>query len=97
MKTIETNKHVCYHLVLHMNMNTIQDDESTVSYFDDYISERNMAAHQRRSITSSASNYYYDDDESTISTTPSTIHDDQSYIWNDDLFDCGDCIKGFQP
>ena len=76
MKHLDNNKH----------MNEIEDDDSTVSYFDDLILEMNAnaTARQRRSFASSTSN---DNDDSTVSTVASTVNDDYSYIWNDDIFD----------
>lgn len=88
MKVIENNKHTCS--TVEFEMNDIEDDESTVSFFDDYISEINVTAPMRRSFASSTSN---DRDDSTVSTVPSTIHDDQSETWNDDLFDCFDYVS----
>ena len=80
MKATETNKRVW------CSMNENEDDDSTVSYFDDCILEMNANAtsRQRRSFASSTSN---DNDDSTVSTVASTINDDYSYIWNDDIFD----------
>ena len=91
MKVVQTNQHARYTPAIHMN--TIEDDETTVSYFDDYISELNnsRAAHHCQSFASSASND--DDDESTASTVPSTMNNDQSYSCNEDLLDCFDNIS----
>ena len=63
-------------------MNHIDDDESTVSYFDDCILEVNASTHRRRSFGVDD-----DDDESIVSTEPSTTLDDHSCTWNDDIFD----------
>ena len=71
-------------------MNDIEDDESTVSFFDNYISEINVAAPVRGSFQSSTTN---DGDDSTVSTVASTIHDDQGNTWNDDVFDCFDDLS----
>ena len=88
MKVIETNKHA-YSNTNVFQMNEMEDDESTVSCFDDYISEMNARAPQRRSFASSTSNDDGDDD-STVSTVPSTNHDDdddRTETSFDDLFD----------
>jgi hypothetical protein len=89
MKATENKKYT--HSIVSLRLSAMEDEESTVSYFDDYFSEvanTNMTAYQRRSFASSTSN----DDDSTASTVPSTIHDDQSFTWNDDIYDCFDYI-----